>query len=292
MPEDPKDPHTVRAVRPARISTAGGAPAPVDDPGDLIVEAPLTLDVQGVGAYTIMCAPENTVALAVGFLFAEGIIDGPQDIGVLQRCEDDPGVLRVRLAENGNLPEVRNLREGAVTRNLLIVSSCGLCGSRSIGEMLAALPRVGEELVVRAPVPRLAIEAMRQRQSLFRRTGGTHAAALFDRRGALVSFAEDIGRHNALDKAIGACLLEGRSPAGCGAALSGRVSLELVAKCARAGLELIAAVSAPTSLALDAARRASITLCAFVRGERATVYCHPQRVVGLQGGRGDPGERR
>lgn len=270
-PEPGEEP--VRGVEPTRIATAGGAPRPVADPGEVIAEAPLSIDVDGVGAYTLMAAPCDSVALAVGFLFAEGLIDGLDDIGVLSRCPDDPGVIRVRLVDPS--------RAQATGRSLLISSSCGLCGSQSIAEVREGLPKVGEQLRVPAASLRLAVEAMRERQTLFRRTGGTHAAALFDRDGGLVTFAEDIGRHNALDKAIGACLLERRSPAGYGVALSGRVSLEMIGKCARAGVELVAAVSAPTSLAIEAAEGCGITLCAFVRDSRATIYCHRRRILGL-----------
>ncbi|MDH7500243.1 MAG: formate dehydrogenase accessory sulfurtransferase FdhD, partial [candidate division NC10 bacterium] len=128
-----------------------------------------------------------------------------------------------------------------------------------------------------------AMEAMRCRQRLFAQTGATHGAALFDAQGEIVALGEDIARHNALDKAIGRCLLVGLSPLGCAVALSGRVSFELVAKSARAGIELISAISAPSSLAIEAAERSGITLCAFVRGGRTAVYCHPERIRELPG---------
>ncbi len=269
--EQPQQP--TRRVSPLRIDTDAHAPNPRQDPGEMIVEAPLTLDVRDVGQYTILAAPTDSIPLAVGFLFAEGIIRGVEDIVLLQRCEDDAGVIRIRLADPSSA--------AGGARNLLVVSSCGMCGSQSLDELLENLPRAGEEFVVAPAVLRQAVAAMRERQGMFHQTGAAHAAALFDRRGQVVAFAEDIGRHNALDKAIGKCLLEDKPTAGHGAALSGRVSLELVAKCARAGIELIAAVSAPTSLALDAAERCNITLCAFVRETRATVYCHPQRILNL-----------
>jgi FdhD protein len=123
-----------------------------------------------------------------------------------------------------------------------------------------------------------AMTALHEQQALYKSTGGTHAVLLFDGAGAAVAFAEDIGRHNALDKAVGKLLLAGRTAAGCGAVLSGRVSFEMIAKCATAGVELVLAVSAPTSLALEAAQRCGITLCAFVRDGGATVYTHPERI--------------
>ena len=121
-------------------------------------------------------------------------------------------------------------------------------------------------------------EKLRERQALFEACGGTHAAGIFDADGELVAHAEDTGRHNALDKAIGRCIRSGCTPAGCGVVLSGRVSLEMVAKCVRAGIELISAISAPTSLAVELADRCGVTLCAFVRETRATVFTHSQRV--------------
>ena len=140
------------------------------------------------------------------------------------------------------------------------------------------LPTVGNALQVKAEALRRATVSLREHQRIFPRTGGTHAAGIFGATGSIFAFAEDIGRHNALDKAIGGCLLAGRTMAGCGVALSGRVSLEMVVKSARAGLEVMAAVSAPTSLAVEAASCCNITLCGFVRGESATVYTRPGRI--------------
>ena len=126
----------------------------------------------------------------------------------------------------------------------------------------------------------MAREGLAGRQTLFEVCGGTHAAGIYDESAAILSYAEDAGRHNALDKAIGKCLLTDTPTRGRAAALSGRVSLEMVSKCARAGIELISAISAPTTLAIEVADRCGITLCAFVRENRATVFTHPRRVVG------------
>ena len=161
------------------------------------------------------------------------------------------------------------------------LSSCGVCGSRKIEEILAELDPVGTSLRVPASLLIRMSEKMRSLQSLFAQTGGSHAAGIFTAKGDLLAFAEDIGRHNALDKAIGKCLLMGRDMRGSGAILSGRVSFELVMKCVRAGIELIAAVSAPTSLAVEIARRCQVTLVGFVRGSRVTAVAHPERIVGF-----------
>ncbi|MBI4879716.1 MAG: formate dehydrogenase accessory sulfurtransferase FdhD [Planctomycetes bacterium] len=152
--------------------------------------------------------------------------------------------------------------------------------SEDLVRRFAATPAVGDTLRLGRQALRAASKSVLESQPVFRQSGGTHAIGVFDAAGALLACAEDIGRHNALDKAIGKCLLAGVETAGRGAALSGRVSLEMVGKCARAGIELISAVSAPTSLAIEAAERWGITLCAFVREARATVFTHARRVVG------------
>jgi FdhD protein len=232
----------------------------------------LTIDVERIDSYTLLCTPGDGLALAAGFLLSEGIIDGMQDVASLEPCKDDASLVRVRLTRER--PAI-----GDTGRNLLIVSSCGACGDEALDAKIASLPRVGDRLRLAAEqLSRVAAE-LRRRQPLFEQCGGTHAAAVFDSEGAILASAEDTGRHNALDKAIGRRLLAGEGCAGQAVFLSGRVSLEMVGKCARAGLELIAAVSAPTSLAVEVAERCGITLCAFVRETRATVFTHARRIV-------------
>ena len=245
----------------------------MDETVAVVREAPLTLDVQGVESYTLLCTPGDELALAVGFLLSEGIIDSMDDVDVLKECDDDPSVIRIGLVQR--VPRIHD-----ADRNLLIVSSCGLCGASGLESKLRALPEVGDTFRIDRRVLRTVGARLKDRQELFRACGGTHAAGVFDARGDLVSIAEDAGRHNALDKAIGRCLRDGRSPAGLAAVLSSRVSVEMVGKSARAGLELICAISAPTSLAIETAERCGITLCSFVRETRATVFTHPQRVDG------------
>ena len=167
------------------------------------------------------------------------------------------------------------------SRTLIVSTSCGICGSRDIEERLTG-PPVGDQLRVTGSQLIALGQAMRQEQDLFARTGAAHAAAVFDADSRIIAFAEDIGRHSALDKAIGKCLLAKQPTAGCGVMLSGRVSYELVCKAAAAGLEVIAAVSAPFSLAIEAATRRKITLCCFVREDRATIYTHPHRIASAE----------
>ncbi len=261
-----------RAVQPLRFQANGVPPARESD--YVVVEDVLVLDIEDVGSYTLLCTPRDTRALAVGFAFSEGIISGIDDINVLYHCEDTPGVIRMALVDPA--------RAQGPERNLIVTSSCGMCGSReAVERFLSGTSAVGQSLNVTASLLLSTVQDMRARQHIFSQTGGTHAAAIFSGEGEIIAFSEDIGRHNALDKAIGKCLLAGIPTAGCGVVLSGRVSFELVAKSARAGLELIAAVSAPSSLAIDAALRSNITLCGFVRDERATVYTHPERIQGL-----------
>lgn len=266
-------PEPVASVRARRVSTTENTDASVveEDVG-VVVEAPLTIDVEGIENYTLLCTPSDRRALAFGFLFTEGIVDSLSEVVHLELCEDVQNVIRVRLS--GGVPKI-----GDPSRNLLIVSSCGACGTEDLDSRIKALPNVGDTLRVNPTLFRSVREGVRSKQRLFELCGGTHAAGVYDQSGRIITFAEDAGRHNALDKAIGKCLLEGKPTAGMAAALSGRVSLEMVSKCARAGIELISAISAPTTLALEVAEQTGITLCAFVRETRATVFTHPHRVL-------------
>lgn len=267
---DASDPPVLR-VKPLRISTSGAPP--MRDPGEVVIEQPLTITIADVGSFTVMCTPCNVEALAVGFAFSEGLIGDAADIVELA-CGLDPLTVTMRLDDVTGV---------VVRRNLIVTSSCGLCGQRSVDQILAGRDACGDTLRVSADTLAAMTREMQARQELFQRTGGTHAAGVFSSAGEMLACGEDIGRHNALDKAIGQCLLREQPLQGHGAVLSGRVSLELVAKAARAGIELIAAVSAPSSLALEAAERCNITLCGFVRGTRATVYTRPGRIMPREG---------
>ncbi len=258
----------VKEVDVLRLSTAEAPPERRRD--EVLVEGLLTLEIEEVGRYVIACTPDSSEALAAGFAFSEGLIDGPGDILRLSRREGDPTALEMRIRDPGRITP---------GRNRLVTSSCGACGVRNLEPFLAGAVSCGRTLRTTGAGVHAAARAMRERQALFGRTGAAHAAALFGADGAVLSFAEDIGRHNALDKAIGRLILGGASPRGRGAMLSGRVSWELAAKAARAGIELVAAVSAPSSLAVTVAERCGMTLCGFVREGRMTVYAHPDRIA-------------
>ncbi|SIQ03670.1 FdhD protein [Aromatoleum tolulyticum] len=269
----------------------------------VIDEDALTIDVEGVGRYTLMWTPAEgegrddgaagfvagegvlgdepvpeRLALAAGFAYSEGIIGSVDDIATMAVCPDRRDVVRIRLVA----PE----RAAVTRRDVVIASSCGLCGGRdAIEEGFDDFAPVAAQLRLATSELAALMAAMQRRQRLFRTTGGAHAAAVFSPRAGIVAAAEDLGRHNALDKVIGECLLREVPLAGCGVVLSSRLSYEMVAKAARAGFEIVAAVSAPTSLAIALAEHVGITLCGFVRGAAATVYTHPQRIRDCAGGR-------
>ncbi len=272
MDESDKQPDVLKHVQAQRISTGDTNHPPQQESVCVIKEAPVTIDVEGVETYTILCTPTDRLAMAVGFLYTEGVIESLEDVKVIKECDDDSNTIRVQLTSDR--PRIDD-----ADRNLLIVSSRGLCGSENLKQRIESLPKVGDKLSIEAAILRSVYDDLRDYQPLFKASGGAHAAALFDEDGKIIASAEDSGRHNALDKAIGKCLLNGQPTAGRGVALTSRLSLEMVGKCARSGIELIAAVSAPTSMAIDVAQGCNITLCAFVRETRATVFTHPGRVV-------------
>lgn len=238
----------------------------------VVLEAPITVMVDKLGSFTIMATPSDLEVLAVGFIFSEGLIDDIDDVIDISTKPAVPNVVGVRILNPARV---------AHQRNMIVASSCGMCGTRNVEKLFSNTSACGNTLVVSTEFITDMIRQMQSGQCLFESTGGSHAAAIFDASGQLITLAEDLGRHSALDKAIGRCLMKRFPLRGCAAALSGRVSLEMVTKAARAGLELIAGVSAPSSLAVSAADRWNITLCGFVRPGRTNVYTCPGRIKGL-----------
>ncbi|MCX6996909.1 MAG: formate dehydrogenase accessory sulfurtransferase FdhD [Kiritimatiellaeota bacterium] len=240
----------------------------------VILERPLSVVVDDT-TYTLLCTPGADRELVVGFLFTEGLITKLSDILLLRECPESPDVITVKTANAQDKPR----------RTLLITSSCGLCGREDLDAMVAALGRVESPWRVSVATVYRVPAAVRARQPLFDLTGGAHAAAFFDAAGQVLCAKEDVGRHHALDKLIGHALLRGRALGDVGVFLSGRTSLELIVKAARARLPVVAAVGAPTAAAVETADRLGITLCGFLRDEQLSVYTHGWRVAELKGAR-------
>ena len=249
-----------------------GSSMPVNKQDSVAVEVPLTIMIDKVGSFTILSTPCDTKALAVGFLFSEGMIDSMDDIVDIAVKPDTPNTIGIRIHDPSRI---------TISRNMIVASSCGMCGARNIETSLKTIPSVDRSVCITKDTVLKIVSDMHNSQRLFEQTGATHAAGVFDNTGRIISVAEDIARHNALDKAIGKCLIEKRPMQSSGVVLSGRVSFEMVAKSARAGAEIIIAVSAPSSLAITAAEKWDITLCGFVRPERANIYTHKSRISEL-----------
>jgi FdhD protein len=228
-----------------------------------------------------MRTPGNDFELAAGFLLSEGIIQKRDDIKRISYCVDKElteeqryNVVNVLLTAN-ELPDLVRLE-----RHFQVSSSCGVCGKASLESLenrniqkIESSLRVSSELICELP------EKLRKSQGLFDITGGLHAVALFDANGNLLALREDVGRHNAMDKLLGWALLENLLPLSSHIVLvSGRASFELAQKALVAGIPIFCAVSAPSSLAVDLARRFNMTLIGFLRGERFNIYTHQGRV--------------
>ena len=254
--------------------TAGHVSAAADC---VAAEEPLEVRLQGEPFSVIMRTPGADHDLAVGFLFTEGVLRGAGDIARVEDT-DSPNIVNVRVTPQRAevVPEFLGQR-----RQVTMNSSCGLCGRRTLESLTLNRPSlkarwaVGGDVILRLP------DRLREAQSAFSETGGLHAAGLFDMAGTLELSAEDVGRHNAVDKLLGRMLRSGRLPlADSLLFVSGRSSFELVQKAFLGGIPMLAAVSAPSSLAIDLARQAGITLLGFVRGNRFNVYSHAERVSG------------
>jgi FdhD protein len=225
-----------------------------------------------------MRTPGADFELAAGFLFSEGLIDGPDSIAAIRYCvegEQKYNVVNVVLSPGAPFDP------SALQRNFYATSSCGVCGKASIeAAMGPACARITSDVAVSPDVLLSLPHKLREAQAVFERTGGLHGAALFRADGTLVRAREDVGRHNAMDKLIGAALLAGEVPLAGGVVLvSGRLSFELVQKAARAGVPVLAGVSAPSSLAVELAEQAGMTLAGFVRDSRFNVYAGAERIT-------------
>lgn len=258
----------------------------------LVVEEPLEVRLREDGGEPVrllvtMRTPGQDEDLAAGLLFSEGVVESADEILGFSR-PGDPS-LAPELARNVLVARLTP-RPGGRSLTLrhagYVSSACGVCGDLSIGEVAeraaAARRRAGDEAregpIVAASLLSSLPDALRREQALFRSTGGLHAAGLFEADGTAAVVREDVGRHNATDKAIGACLRE-RRPVPPILLVSGRLGFEIAQKAALAGVRILCSVSAPTSLAVELAEETGLTVVGFLRGERFNVYAHPERVA-------------
>jgi len=244
-------------------------------------EEPMEIRVAAPGAEqqpvaVTMRTPGSDFELAVGFLITEGVLDSAADVRSVRYCD----VPRPEQQYNVVTVDVtRPVDIGSAERSFYTTSSCGVCGKASLDAIEVRCAPVADGPVVAPDVIRGLPDALRDAQRLFERTGGLHAAGLFTSNGELVVLREDVGRHNAVDKLVGERALAGALPlAGHILMVSGRVSFEIVQKAAVAGIPVLCAVSAPSSLAVDAGRRFGMTVIGFVRGDRFNVYSGTQRI--------------
>jgi FdhD protein len=251
---------------------AQGASAATDRVAE---EVPLEVRLHGEAFSVIMRTPGADADLAAGFLFTEGVVRRAADIARIDAGQTS-NVVDVALApERAAL--VPDLLAGR--RQVAMNSSCGMCGRRSLESLAVDAPPLAVRWRVAGATIAELPDRLRGAQLAFAETGGLHAAGVFDTAGGLQLSAEDVGRHNAVDKLLGRLLMAGRLPLEDSLLfVSGRSSFEIVQKAFLAGIPLIAAVSAPSSLAVDLARTAGITLLGFVRGDRFNVYSHPERI--------------
>jgi len=263
-----------------RLVAGGGRPPAPDRQRRGAPPLPDTIPVA-----VTMRTPGDDFELAAGFLYSEGVVARREEIASLRYCQDAPpeerhNIVTVHLRA-GTLPPVERLE-----RHFTMTSACGVCGKAHLDALDVRCarpptrgPRVPPAVLVTLP------GKLREAQTLFGRTGGLHAAGLFSAAGELLAVREDVGRHNALDKLIGWALLDGRLPLEGGVVcVSGRASFELLQKTVTAGAPVLAAVSAPSSLAVEVAERFGVTLVGFLRGERFNVYSGAERVLGRAAG--------
>ncbi|MBT2472025.1 formate dehydrogenase accessory sulfurtransferase FdhD [Streptomyces sp. ISL-66] len=249
----------------------------------LVAEEPLEIRLNGKPLAVTMRTPGDDFALAVGFLASEGVLGSASDVRAVTYCEgaaedgtNTYNVVNVQLAAGVPVPDIK------LERNVYTTSSCGLCGKSSLEAVRTAtrFPGLADDPVrVSARILGELPDRLRAEQKVFDRTGGLHGAGLFSARGELIDVREDVGRHNAVDKIVGRALQAGLLPlAGSVLLVSSRASFELAQKAVMAGIPVLAAVSAPSSLAVDLAVEAGLTLVGFLRGGDMNIYAGEERI--------------
>lgn len=262
------------------IAVRGGVR--LERPDRLAAEEPMEIRAGGPGQEAVQVAvtmrtPGHDFELAAGFLFTEGLVSGSDEVTQVVYCdlpdeEQRYNVVTVRLS--------RSFDPGSLRRNFFATSSCGVCGKAALDEVEVRCAAVPAGPVIAPDILPLLPDAMRRGQRIFEETGGLHAAGLFDPTGRLLALREDVGRHNAVDKLVGRALLDGGLPlAERILMVSGRVSFEIVQKAAVAGIPVLCAVSAPSSLAVEAADRLGVTVVGFLRDDGFNVYTHADRLA-------------
>jgi len=256
-----------------------------DDRDQVAAEEPLQLSLDGKPLSIVMRTPGNDLELALGLLLAERVIRSIDDVARVRMSaeahESERGIpLDADLVESNQVDIHLHSSTGRrPERSFLSTSACGVCGATTVESLALDFPTLAPGPTVEAAIlPRFA-DRLRERQRIFETTGGLHAAGLFDEKGDLEMLREDIGRHNAVDKIVGRALLDGRLPlASSILAVSGRAGYEVVQKAVAAGIPILAAVGAPSSLAVATADRFGQTLVGFLRDDRFNVYTSPERI--------------
>ena len=244
---------------------------------EVAVEEPLEIRIEGLSVAVVMRTPGHDRELVAGFLLSEGIVRNRSEIFEITQCPADS-------SEQGNVVTIALTDPAAFdpkkfTRHVFASSSCGICARTSIEAVRQQFPKLDDSMTVSAEIFAKLPDQLAAAQKTFQRTGGLHACALFDRHGTLLGIREDVGRHNALDKLIGNALLENRIPLRDRILLlSGRVSFEMMQKALAAGIAIIAAISAPTTLAIECARESNQTLIAFLREGTMNIYAGAERI--------------
>jgi len=246
----------------------------------VVVEEPLEIRLMGEPFQVLMRLPGLEKELVLGFLFTEGIVHKLSEVITIHFCGTatdptlPPNVVDVKLTAAALARRGRRHLE-------VSYSSCGLCAKEAVREIVSKVPPVQSDLTVTPQTLLSLMERLQEAQTIYRDTGGTHGVALATPDGDFFFHAEDVGRHNAMDKVIGRALFERRDLTAMVALLSGRISFEMALKAIRAGIPILAAVSAPTTMALELAQELNLTLVGFVRGQRLNIYTHPRRIKNL-----------